>query len=52
MNVKRTYVYIDDVVISVKLHNENLSMLQQVFNRFHVALIGGSNTEQMMSRMQ
>ena len=34
MNIQRTYVYINDVVISVKTHDDNVSTLRQVFNRF------------------
>ena len=30
----RVYVYIDDVVISVKMHDENLQKLSEVFSRF------------------
>ena len=33
-NIKRTYVYIDDIVVSVQSHDENLAALRQVFNRF------------------
>ena len=33
-NISRVYVYIDDVVISVSSHEENLEKLSQVFARF------------------
>ena len=33
-NIKRTYVYIDDIVISVQTHDDNLATLEQVFSRF------------------
>ena len=33
-NINRTYVYIDDVVISVQTHEDNQATLCQVFNRF------------------
>ena len=33
-NIQRTYVYIDDVVVSVQSHEENLATLRQVFTRF------------------
>ena len=33
-NIKRTYEYIDDVVISVQSHDDNLATLRQVFSRF------------------
>ena len=33
-NISRTYVYIDDVVISVQTHEDNLTTLHQVFNWF------------------
>ena len=32
--IARCYVYIDDVVISVKTHEENLKTLHNVFSRF------------------
>ena len=32
--IARVYVYIDDVVISVKTHDENLQNLSEVFSRF------------------
>ena len=32
--IERTYVYIDDVVISVQNHEQNLAKLKEVFNRF------------------
>ena len=32
--IKRCYVYIDDIVVSVNSHEENLETLTQVFNRF------------------
>ena len=35
MNIRRTCVYIDDVVISVQTHKDNLTTLRQAFGRFH-----------------
>ena len=32
--ISRTYVYIDNVVISVKTHEQNLSKLKEVLSRF------------------
>ena len=32
--IERTYVYIDDIVISVKTHKQNLTKLKEVFKRF------------------
>ena len=32
--IKRCYVYIDDIVVSLNSHEENLETLTQVFNRF------------------
>ena len=34
--IRRVYVYIDDVVISVQSHEENLSKLTEVFDRFRL----------------
>ena len=33
-NISRVYVYIDDVVVSVNPHEENLAKLSEVFQRF------------------
>ena len=34
--IRRVYVYIDDVVISVQTHEENLTKLIEVFDRFRL----------------
>ena len=33
-NIKRTYMYIDDLVVSVQNHDDNLATVRQVFSRF------------------
>ena len=34
MGLKRTYVYMDDVIVSTQTHEENISRLRELFDRF------------------